>query len=215
MPPRDGYNRLLGTQKGPGGQLILKYNLPRPCCIGSCLGLAQRVGFQASRHQLLQTPQLQFAVKGIRKPGCFKLGNKSFARPGDPPPILTHRGPRARRASLLVPPAATCVGGLPGRHRPPGGAVRASRSRRAGPAGCVVARAWRGWSAGSLWSREKNAPGGEPGGGQLTSRRRGVSQPHCICIGTRDWSSEQGCVTRKSAMQMTHDATEYFEPGSR
>lgn len=180
MPPRDGYNRLLGAQKGPGGQLILKYNLPGPCRVGSWLGLAQRVGFQASRHQPLQT-----------------------------------RGPRARRANLQVPPAAACLRGLPGRHRPPGGAAWASRSRRAGPAGGVVSRAWRGWSAGSLWTREKNAPGGEPGGGQLSSRRRRVSQPHCICIGTRDWSSEQGCVTRKSAMQMTHDATVYFEPGSR
>lgn len=85
MPRGDGFNRLLGAQKGPGGQLILKYNLLGPWPVRSCLTLAQGAGdavFPAWRHQSLRVPQESwFGVnQGMGKPESFKLGgNESFA----------------------------------------------------------------------------------------------------------------------------------------
>lgn len=65
MPPGDGFNRLLGAQGGPGGQLILKYNLLGLCPVRSWLTLAQSAGgagFPAWRHQSLRVPRVSWLV---------------------------------------------------------------------------------------------------------------------------------------------------------
>ena len=59
---------------------------------------------------------------------------------------------------------------LSGGHRLGGGAAAASPGRCAGPAGRVVTRAWRGWSAGGLWTQQGDMIGGGTVGG-LTGRR--------------------------------------------
>lgn len=77
MSPGNGSNRLLGAQEGPGGQLILKYNLLGPCPVCSGLRLAQRAGragFEASRHQSLQMPQESWFGVNEGQPGSIIQG---------------------------------------------------------------------------------------------------------------------------------------------
>lgn len=75
MPPGDGFNRLVGAQGGPGGQLILKYNLLGLCPVRSWLTLAQSAGgagFPAWRHQSLRVPQVSWLVWGSRNPSNWR-----------------------------------------------------------------------------------------------------------------------------------------------
>ena len=82
-PPRDGFNRLLGAQEGPGGQLILKHNLLGSGPVGSWLRRAQsagRAGFLDWRHQSLQVPQESwFGVnQGMGKPESLKRRGRNL-----------------------------------------------------------------------------------------------------------------------------------------
>lgn len=221
MRPKDGSNRLLGAQDGSGGQLILKYNLLGPCPVGSGPGLAQRTGdagFEASRYQSLQTPQESwFGVnEGMEKAGSFKLGGMNplprfglgtllpFRLTGGPGSggrvCRSPREPRVLGGSWV----GMCLGEAPlGRPWAGGQVLRvASRPARGGcgrRAACGHRRRTR--LEANPVAANSPAASAFPASSYLHRRTQLVSA-HPI-------------VTRKGAMQMTHDASAYPVPGSR